>query len=86
MRYGCIPVISDLPANREWGEDGKNGIIIGRTEPLSKAIKRGIEMDAQKVQQYNRDLINQRATKSANAALFKGIYSRILASEAKANR
>ena len=86
MAYGCIPVLSDLPANREWVKDGENGIIIGRSEPLSKAIKRGLELDAEKVQHYNRELINQRATKSANAALFKGIYSRILASEAKANR
>lgn len=86
MAYGCIPVLSDLPANREWVEDGKNGIIIGRTEPLSKAIKRGLKLDADNAQHYNRDLINQRATKSANAALFKGIYARILASETKANR
>jgi glycosyltransferase involved in cell wall biosynthesis len=86
MAYGCIPVLSDIPANREWVEDGKNGIIIGRTEPMSKAIKRGLELDAEKVQLYNRELINQRATKHANAALFKGIYSRILASDAKANR
>ncbi len=86
MAYGCIPMLSDIPANREWVEDGKNGIIIGRTEALSKAIKRGLELDAEKVQHYNRELINQRATKRANAELFKGIYSRILASEAKANR
>jgi len=86
MAYGCIPMLSDIPANREWIEDGINGIIIGRTEPLSKAIKRGLELDAEKVQHYNRELINQRATKSANAELFKGIYSRMLASEAKANR
>lgn len=86
MAYGCIPVLSDIPANREWVKDGKNGIIIGRTEPFIKAIKRGLELDAANVQGYNRDLINQRATKSANAAVFKGIYSRILASEAKANR
>jgi glycosyltransferase involved in cell wall biosynthesis len=86
MAYGCIPMLSDIPANREWVEDGKNGIIIGRTEPLSKAIKRGLELDAENVQHYNRELINQRATKSANAELFKRIYSRMLASEAKANR
>ncbi|MFM7596582.1 MAG: glycosyltransferase family 4 protein [Flavobacteriales bacterium] len=86
MAYGCIPVLSDLPANREWIEDGKNGIIIGQMEPMGEAIKRGIELDAKKVQHYNRDLINQRATKSANAALFKDIYARILASETNANR
>ncbi len=51
------------------------------------AIKRGlVGLDARQIQYYKRDLINQRATKSANAALFKGIYSRILASEAKAKR
>lgn len=86
MAYGCIPVLSDIPANREWVDDGKNGIIIGRTEPLSLAIKRGLQLDVEKVQQYNRDLINLRAMKSANAAIFKGIYARILASEAKAKR
>lgn len=86
MAYGCIPVLSDIPANREWVEDGKNGIIIGQTEPLSMAIKRGLELDTEKVQQCNRDLIHQRATKRANAAVFKGLYSRILASEAKAKR
>jgi hypothetical protein len=50
------------------------------------AIKRGLELDAENVQHYNRDQINQRAKKSANAELFKGIYTRILTSEAKANR
>jgi glycosyltransferase involved in cell wall biosynthesis len=86
LAYGCIPLLSDIPANREWVNDGENGIIIGRTEPLNKAIQRGLELDAEKVQHYNRELINQRATKRANAELFKGIYTRILASEAKANR
>lgn len=32
MAYGCVPVLSDLPANREWIEDGKNGIIINLLE------------------------------------------------------
>ena len=86
LAYGCIPLLSDIPANREWVKDGENGIIIGRTEPLNKAIQRGLELDIEKVQLYNRELINQRATKRANAALFKGIYARILASDAKANR
>jgi hypothetical protein len=53
---------------------------------MNKAIQRGLELDVEKVQLYNRELINQRATKRANAELFKGIYARILASDAKANR
>jgi glycosyltransferase involved in cell wall biosynthesis len=28
MAHGCIPIVSDLPDNREWVEDNKNGIIL----------------------------------------------------------
>jgi hypothetical protein len=70
--------------------DGKSSYRLKRKAVLCQnrilAIKRGLELDVEKVQHYNRDLINQRATKTANAELFKGIYSRMLASEAKANR
>lgn len=27
MSYGCVPIVSDIPANREWVVDGDNGII-----------------------------------------------------------
>jgi glycosyltransferase involved in cell wall biosynthesis len=27
MAYGCIPILSDIPANHEWIKDGINGII-----------------------------------------------------------
>ncbi len=26
LAYGCIPIVSDIPANREWIIDGRNGI------------------------------------------------------------
>lgn len=28
MAYGCIPLVSDLPDNREWVEDGVNGLVL----------------------------------------------------------
>jgi glycosyltransferase involved in cell wall biosynthesis len=28
MAHGCIPLLSDLPANREWVRDGENGLIV----------------------------------------------------------
>jgi L-malate glycosyltransferase len=28
MAHGCIPLLSDLPANREWVADGRNGLIV----------------------------------------------------------
>jgi len=29
MAAGCLPVLADLPANREWVRDGENGLIVG---------------------------------------------------------
>lgn len=36
---GCIPIVSDLPANREWVEDGKTGIIEQKgSNPIARAL------------------------------------------------
>ena len=29
MAHGCIPILSDLPANRELIESGRNGLVLG---------------------------------------------------------
>lgn len=86
MAYGCIPILSDIPSNKEWVEDGVNGIIKGNDESISEALKRGMALNAETVQQSNREIIKKRATKEANASLFKEIYDRIFASELRANR
>ena len=36
MAYGCIPILSDIPANREWISDGINGLLIKEDLPLEK--------------------------------------------------
>jgi glycosyltransferase involved in cell wall biosynthesis len=41
MASGCIPVISDLPAIREWIKDGVNGFIVDPLDPVS--VSNGIE-------------------------------------------
>ncbi len=33
MAHGCIPLLSDLPANREWVRDGDNGSIVPDASP-----------------------------------------------------
>jgi glycosyltransferase involved in cell wall biosynthesis len=37
MGHGCIPILSDLPANRELVHDGRNGVILGDGETPSRA-------------------------------------------------
>ncbi|MFN7726887.1 MAG: glycosyltransferase, partial [Rubrivivax sp.] len=37
MAHGCIPILSDLPANRELVRDGDNGIVLQAAETLNAA-------------------------------------------------
>ena len=36
LAYGCIPILSDIPANREWVSDGVNGLLIKKDLSLEK--------------------------------------------------
>jgi len=36
MHYGCIPIVSNIPANREWILDGINGIFFNKNLKLDK--------------------------------------------------
>ncbi|WP_374567937.1 glycosyltransferase [Ideonella sp.] len=36
MGHGCIPILSDLPANRELVQDGRNGLILADGEVLGR--------------------------------------------------
>ena len=37
MGHGCIPILSDLPANRELVDDGRNGLILAEGELPTRA-------------------------------------------------
>ena len=60
MAYGCIPIVSDIPANHEWITDGVNGICYqkGKTgyRDLEDAMK---QRDA--IAARNREIIRERA-------------------------
>ena len=77
MAYGCIPIVSDLPANREWIEHGKNGLIT--SGDLSKDLALAQKLDMKKVQGFNKQIIAQRATKTVNQGKFIALYDQILA-------
>jgi glycosyltransferase involved in cell wall biosynthesis len=75
MSAGCIPVVSDLPANREWVQDGVNGIIDdgGGENPL----KRAICLNPLVVARYNRQMLAERASRSRAKQSFIDIYEKI---------
>jgi glycosyltransferase involved in cell wall biosynthesis len=62
MAHGCIPILSDLPANRELVRDGANGLILADGQgALSPAALERLQADA------NRILVANRAWVGANA-------------------
>lgn len=80
LAYGCLPIVSDLPANREWIQDGVNGII--SSGELSKDVERLLQMEAPSVQERNKTIIDQKATKDSNRKKFSAIYEAIFAGAA----
>ena len=76
MASGCIPIVSDLPANREWVTDKMNGIVV---RDLSENFFEGVlKMDREKIAVINRDIIAERGTKEGNRKKFIGLYERVL--------
>jgi glycosyltransferase involved in cell wall biosynthesis len=75
MAYGCIPVVSDLPANHEWIESGQNGFISQGT--LSEVFIESARTDIHSIQEKNVKIIQERGTKVANKRIFEEIYNSI---------
>jgi len=76
MGYGCIPVVSNLPANLEWIVNNENGIIVN--DGLLNALERVSDISLLDLQSINKQLIINNATKMVNRNKFESIYNKIL--------
>lgn len=76
MGYGCVPVVSDLPANNEWIKDGENGVIIGNS--IEESIEKAANLNLELVQNLNEQIIKNQATKEVNKAKFINLYNQII--------
>ena len=76
MYCGCIPIVSDLPANKEWIVDGVNGIIIQNLE--EDFFERALLLNESDLQKVNFERIEQDGTKEINAKKFIHLYDKIL--------
>lgn len=56
MAFGCIPILSDLPANREWVVNGKNGVIFTSKDDFVNHLP-----DNKSTFNENRNIIKKRA-------------------------
>ena len=75
MACGAIPVVSDLPANREWVRDGENGVVL-RNGNLEDALERSLALDQNDVARRNQEIITERGSREANRRVFLSIYDR----------
>lgn len=76
MACGCLPVVSDLPANREWIRDNINGIIVQPGE--KNVLRRALQINVQEAQAMNAEIIGSEGTKAANKAKFIALYDKML--------
>ncbi|MDB4088371.1 glycosyltransferase family 4 protein [Flavobacteriales bacterium] len=76
MSYGCIPVVSNLPANKEWINNEENGIIIN--DSIAQSLEQAKVLPLVKVQKLNQSIIETRATKKVNKEKFISLYNKIL--------
>lgn len=76
MACGSIPVVSDLPANREWIQSGVNGIVVEDLE--SDFISDALLLNQAEAIELNKQRIDQDGTKEANREKFLKLYQTII--------
>lgn len=77
MAAGAYPVVSDLPANREWvGTDGGAVVPVRQVIPLAEAIASGLEEPARRkaAAKHNRKVIEQRGLWDLNMERMEKAY------------
>ncbi|GAB6173057.1 glycosyltransferase [Paradesulfitobacterium aromaticivorans] len=82
MACGSFPVVTDLPANREWIEDGVNGLIVPARDPdtLASALIRSLEdlNLRENAIAMNREKIHAKAIWENNMAEMEELYRDLL--------
>lgn len=76
MDGGCIPIVSDLPANKEWIKHLENGCIV--TDLEEDFISKALSIEIPKAQRINEELVQLHATKETNRNKFLTLYSTLL--------
>jgi glycosyltransferase involved in cell wall biosynthesis len=76
MSFGCIPVVSNLPANSEWVESGINGVTA--TSDVHNALEMASKMNLVEVYKINQEIIQTRATTESMRNLYAKLYERLI--------
>lgn len=76
MHYGCIPIVSNLPANKEWIQHLENGYVVSdlKGDFLAEALK----MERSSAIATNKSLITNTASPVASAQKFEEAIEAVL--------
>lgn len=76
LSYGCIPIVSNLPANLEWVMDDVNGLIVQNNDVdfISKALL----LDTEQLAVLNRQIIERKALKKHSVKKFSSLYKTLI--------
>lgn len=75
MAYGCIPIVSDLPSNKEWIKNRENGFIVLDME--KEYLSEMLVIDYEKAITINKEKIHQDGSKEANRNKFIQLYEQV---------
>ncbi len=75
MYYGCVPIVSNLPANNEWIKNGVNGIIVNDVdEDFIVSTFKNIELGLE----HNFNIIKEQGTFDIAKEKYLDLYKRVL--------
>jgi len=87
MTCGCLPIGSDIPANREWLVDGENGFIVPSDRPgvLAQRILEALNSEElrQRAAERNWQIVQERANWHKNIAGMEQYYQRLICKESR---
>jgi glycosyltransferase involved in cell wall biosynthesis len=90
MACGTFPVVADIPANREWIEDGRTGDLFAPTEEqaLAEAIVKSFRQPELRRQARERNVqsVHQKARWESNIDKLAELYADVLRGEGQAMR
>ena len=80
LALGAVPVLSDIPANRAWVEDGVNGVLTALVPAaVADAIERAAALDSVEVRSVNTRLVAAHGDRDTNLAALESRLREIAA-------
>lgn len=82
MACGVPPVVTDIPANREWITEGENGLLVPPGDPLALAgaVRRIFEdrVFASRARELNRKLVREKGLWKKNMEIIERAFTRLV--------